>query len=530
LCECERVSFVPHLRKRESLHARALVRLGSALEEVTGKEHEARRCYEQSHEHEPGNPYHLSEMFTYEAICGHGADLSPAMRSTIRAAIGACEEHAKASLELPYAFLTAGRLSLFLDKDYDALGWYARAVGYCQDESRCVPPGQLSEEMRRLLLLSRGSQQHKGYQRVVKLLRLVLSMDGRPGTGQLSVRPPVVIVTGGAGNVGPGVLARALPLLESGLSDFDGTVISGGTTAGIPGTVGGVAEALGNKKRFQLFGYLPTRMPHGVSEHRGYDRTFRIGDDFWPEQILQNWEDVLAAGIDPRDVLLVGFGGGSLSAVEYRVALGFGASVGIVMDTGGSADALLADPVWASLPNLFPLPVDASTVRGFLIPGHRDFEPPVCEEMARSFHSQYVANSSGKLPPTLRPWEKLSETYRRANLEQARYAIEILEAAGFEVREAVETPVVFEGFTEGEVEQMAEMEHGRWNVERLRDGWRPGPERDEARKVHNYLVPWRDLPEHIKPYDRDSVRAFPRILAQAGLEVRRSERTGGEEE
>jgi len=495
-----------------------------------GSEHEARRCYRQAHEHEPGNPYYLSEMLSYEAICGHGAELSPALRTAIRAAIGTCEEHAKIGIELLYALMTAGRLSLFLDKDYDALGWYARAVGHCQDESRCVPPGLLSEEMRRLLLLSRGSKQPRGYQRAVKLLRLATRMDGRPGTGQLPIRPPVVIVAGGAGNAGAGLLARAMPLLEAALSDFDGTVISGGTTAGIPGTVGGVAEALGNRKRFELFGYLPTRMPHGVSEHRGYDRTFRIGDDFWPEQIFQNWEDVLAAGIDPRDVLLVGFGGGSLSAVEYRVALGFGASVGLVMDMGGSAAALLADPVWASLPNLYPLPVDTSTVRALLIPGRHDFEPRVCEEMARSFHSQYVANSSSKLPPTLRPWEKLSETYKRANLEQAKYAIEILEASGFEVPESTGIPVVFEGFTEAEVEKMAEMEHGRWNVERLRDGWRPGPERDEARKVHNNLVPWRDLPEHIKPYDRDSVRAFPRILAQAGLEVRRKEKTGAEEE
>lgn len=71
---------------------------------------------------------------------------------------------------------------------------------------------------------------------------------------------------------------------------------------------------------------------------------------------------------------------------------------------------------------------------------------------------------------------------------------------------------------------MAEMEHGRWNVERLRDGWRFGKPRDDSRQFHDCLVPWKDLPDGedgIKKYDRQSVRKFPDILAQAGLEVRR---------
>jgi len=36
---------------------------------------------------------------------------------------------------------------------------------------------------------------------------------------------------------------------------------------------------------------------------------------------------------------------------------------------------------------------------------------------------------------------------------------------------------------------MAELEHGRWNIERLRDGWRPGPRADE-KKIHDCLVAW----------------------------------------
>ena len=100
--------------------------------------------------------------------------------------------------------------------------------------------------------------------------------------------------------------------------------------------------------------------------------------------------------------------------------------------------------------------------------------------------------------------------------------MEILEAAGFEVRQADGDPLIFTGFDEEkDIEPMAELEHGRWNIERLRDSWRYSKTRDDSRKIHDCLVAWEDLPEDIKRYDRDAVRAFPEILARAGLEISR---------
>ena len=58
-------------------------------------------------------------------------------------------------------------------------------------------------------------------------------------------------------------------------------------------------------------------------------------------------------------------------------------------------------------------------------------------------------------------------------------------------------------------------------MERLRDGWRYGKPRDDSRQLHDCLVSWNELTDDIKRYDRDAVRAFPEILAKAGLEVRR---------
>jgi hypothetical protein len=109
------------------------------------------------------------------------------------------------------------------------------------------------------------------------------------------------------------------------------------------------------------------------------------------------------------------------------------------------------------------------------------------------------------------------------HLTQAQYSVPILEAAGFEVRPVDGEPVIFnkKDFTDPEVDKMAELEHGRWNIDRVRDGWRFG-KRDDAKKLHDCLVSWAKLPDDIRDYDRTAVRDFPEILAKAGLEVKRA--------
>lgn len=73
--------------------------------------------------------------------------------------------------------------------------------------------------------------------------------------------------------------------------------------------------------------------------------------------------------------------------------------------------------------------------------------------------------------------------------------------------------------SQAEVERLAEMEHGRWNVERLLAGWRWGPERDHERKTNPNIAPWSKISEEVKRYDREAVSAIPTHLAEAGYEV-----------
>jgi hypothetical protein len=66
---------------------------------------------------------------------------------------------------------------------------------------------------------------------------------------------------------------------------------------------------------------------------------------------------------------------------------------------------------------------------------------------------------------------------------------------------------------------MAEMEHGRFNVERIRAGWKLGEKRDHLKKISPYLRPWIELSDDVQAWDLDYVAGWPKDLKEAGLEV-----------
>ena len=531
LCRGDEVPYVPHLRKWKSLHSRVLSRLGWALGEMAGQEHAARELLHQTHEHESSNPYYLAEMLGFEMYCTRSGNLPAAMRTTIREAIRTCRGHGITRIELPRSFFTAGRLSVLLGNASEALGYYSRGIAHCLEGRHYMPDDALDHEIQWLKRLHFGLEIPPESQWSIELLELGQRAQTIRKTGgdTSSHAVPVLIIAGGAGSLAGAMTERVRELLMAGLSDYPHRVFSGGTDVGVPGCVGDVATQLTTekRKRFELTGYYPEKLPVEVREHAGYDTSIRMGNEFSAEQVLRYWKDILDDGIAPEDVLLLGIGGGILSGVEYCVALGLGATVGLVDGTEGMADAVLGDGLWANQGNLYPLPLDETTVRAFLVPPMWDFvevtERQKAEtKMARRFHKVYVAGSAERFPANLRPWAKLDDSFRKASQQQAAYSVAILESLGFEVVPVSEEPVVLDDlFTEEEVTRMAELEHGRWNVERLRSGWRYGTTRDDANKIHDCLVSWEKLADEVRSYDYAAVRAFPKIFAQAGFEIRR---------
>jgi hypothetical protein len=81
-------------------------------------------------------------------------------------------------------------------------------------------------------------------------------------------------------------------------------------------------------------------------------------------------------------------------------------------------------------------------------------------------------------------------------------------------------PIKFE-FSSEEIELLAEMEHERWVTERRLSGWSYGEIKDVDNKISPYLVPWKDLTEDVKEWDRQTIYGIPEIMKMAKFEIYR---------
>jgi hypothetical protein len=148
------------------------------------------------------------------------------------------------------------------------------------------------------------------------------------------------------------------------------------------------------------------------------------------------------------------------------------------------------------------------------------------EGLARAIHEEFLAarktdGSAAKRQddPALAEWELLREDFRESNRQQADHMGIKLRAIGCRIAPAAAADAAVDAFTAEEVEILAELEHRRWNAGRWLSGWRYGKQTDKARRIHNCLVPWKELTEAIKEYDRETVRKMPQWLADAGMKV-----------
>src|ERR1700719_2942875 len=73
-------------------------------------------------------------------------------------------------------------------------------------------------------------------------------------------------------------------------------------------------------------------------------------------------------------------------------------------------------------------------------------------------------------------------------------------------------------------EKLAENAHEVWAVTRIGQGWTYGPQRDDAHKKHPCLVPYTDLPETEKEYDRKTALETLRLILALGYTINRQPR------
>ena len=69
------------------------------------------------------------------------------------------------------------------------------------------------------------------------------------------------------------------------------------------------------------------------------------------------------------------------------------------------------------------------------------------------------------------------------------------------------------------VEKMAENVHEIWAQSRMKQGWTYGPERNDELKHHPCLVPYGELPEVEKDYDRNTAVETLKLILKLGFRI-----------
>ena len=493
----------------------------------------AGKIYRQAFETDPYNAYALGNHLEYELQ--HNPGVLAAARPLMKEAIKRCQGHVDAKVNLPWAYFDMGKFHLLMDEPERSLEAFCKAISVSSASF------MLETSLSSLNHLRHLSGQLKGFEMARRLLLLGLaarfgSPDRSGAIGQLStggvapIGAPVLIVAGGTDPRIEGRMQAYSDLLMEALSAFAGTIISGGTTQGVSGLVGDIAQA--KPGQFHTLGYLPDLIPKDATRDNDPSRYQEIrhtdGHGFSALEPLQNWIDLIASGVPIDRVRVLGINGGAISAAEYRIALALGARVGLISGSGREAGAIFTDPHWSTAQNLLDLPEDPDTVRAFVDFGGQQLPEKVKEvgeSIAKAIHEGYRRErmASPTLDdPALADWKALHADYQASNRDQARHIMEKLRAIGCTYVTTGTGPDESVAFTPSEIEIMARMEHGRWVVERLLAGWRPGEERDPEKKTNPHLVGWSQLTEDVKDYDRQTVRKIPEFLDKAKLQIRRN--------
>ena len=71
-------------------------------------------------------------------------------------------------------------------------------------------------------------------------------------------------------------------------------------------------------------------------------------------------------------------------------------------------------------------------------------------------------------------------------------------------------------------ELMAKNVHEVWAKTRIEQGWTFGPQRDDANKKHPCLIPYAELPENEKEYDRNTAMETLKMILKLGWKIEKT--------
>ena len=69
------------------------------------------------------------------------------------------------------------------------------------------------------------------------------------------------------------------------------------------------------------------------------------------------------------------------------------------------------------------------------------------------------------------------------------------------------------------VEKMSKNVHEVWAESRMKQGWKYGCQRNDELKTHPCLVPYEELPEEEKEYDRNTSIGTLKLIMKLGFKI-----------
>ena len=306
--------------------------------------------YTRAYNINPDDTYTGVNYFITNIALNNNVDVLDYSLPAIKNIIKISEDQISLGINIPWAYFNNALFKLF-SKDVNAsLNNYLLGIRFC------TAGWMICSHLDDLDSLSVVDDDLEGIKLIRHLLLLGLAIRFNDkdainrlqkdyGTKEQDLSDTLVIITGST-NLSKEELGHDLQKNLINASKFyEGIIISGSTVAGVCDLVGDIQKNY--PKSIKTVGYIPKNFPENIKIDERYSKIHQTdGTNFSFLEALQYWTDIVLNDLDTSKVKLLGIGGGEISAFEYRLALIFGAYVGILEKIAGSGIKLLQEPAW----------------------------------------------------------------------------------------------------------------------------------------------------------------------------------------
>ncbi len=322
---------------------------------------------------------------------------------------------------------------------------------------------------------------------------------GPPDSGRLATAERIVVFLAAGGGVRSEALVEFSNLVSRAFLGVEGAILLPETESELLATV------------------ATARLPAGL---RVFDYSNHGGQ-------LGLWTDVLNHRREIGEVRVIGLSGTEIPDNELLLARALRARVVWMNPTDDQRPVALDEALPLGAEEILEIPSDPMTLRAFVVAAALTPPGPPAKalpKLVRSLQESYRMNQRDRKnpdDPALAPYERLLPTFQQSVTAQAEDIPNKLALVGKATVGPSENgtrpgePLYLEP---AQIELLAEVEHGRYNHERLNAGWTLGP-RQVNRLITPFLVPWSRLAEEYREWDREAVRAIEPALRAAGLGV-----------